>query len=71
MSRRLKDKELPLVRAVFAKAGLPITDSLRIDEMADGGMGSLLFRRGASINKLVEKVGSDPSFPKLSRSNGG
>ena len=53
MSRRLKDKELPLVRAIFAKAGLPVTESLRVDEMADGGMGSLLFRRGASITKFA------------------
>jgi hypothetical protein len=53
MSRRLKDEELPLVRAVFAKAGLLVADSLRVDEMADGGMGSLLFRRGASIAKFA------------------
>lgn len=51
MSRPIKDKELPLVRAVFAKIGLTVADSLRVDEVADGGMGSLLFRRGASITK--------------------
>ena len=53
MSRQLKDKEMPLVRAVFAKVGLPVADSLRVDDMADGGMGSLLFRRDASITKFA------------------
>ena len=52
MFRLLKDRELPLVRAVFAKVGLSVADSLRVEEMADGGMGSLLFRRGASVTKF-------------------
>ncbi len=51
MSRPLKERELPLVRAVFSKVGLTVTDSLRVDEM-DDGMGSLLFRRGASITNF-------------------
>ena len=43
---------MPLVRAVFANIGLSVADSLRVEEMADAGMSSLLFRRGASITKF-------------------
>lgn len=53
MSRQLNDNEMPLVRAVFAKVGLPVADSLRVENMDDGGMGSLRFRRGASITKFA------------------
>lgn len=52
MARKLREKEIPLVSAVFAKAGLDLSDSIRVEDMNDGGMGSLLFRRGASIAKF-------------------
>ena len=53
MSRQLNSLELPLVRAAFIKAGLSVADSLRVENMDDGRMGSLLFRRGASITKFA------------------
>jgi len=47
--RELRDEEKPLVGAIFKAAGLTLSDHLRVTEMEDGGMGSLLFQTGSSI----------------------
>ncbi|MGB4971766.1 MAG: hypothetical protein WBO32_03855 [Cyclobacteriaceae bacterium] len=49
--RKLKAHELPVVEACFKQAGLELSDHIRVEEMEDGGMGSLLFRKGASITR--------------------
>ena len=50
--RALRDREKPLVSAIFKAAGVPLPESLRVQDMADGGMGSLLFQPGSSITRF-------------------
>lgn len=50
--RKLKENELPLVEMVFNLAGLKFSKSIRVENMEDGNMGSLLFRKGASITRF-------------------
>lgn len=47
--RALRQRERPLVTAIFEAAGLKVPDDLRVRDMSDGGMGSLLFQPGSSI----------------------
>ncbi len=52
MPRKLRQEELPLVRALFDKVGLKVLDSLSVEDMDDGGMGSLKFQPDASVAKF-------------------
>ena len=38
--------------AIFRAAGLKVPDKLRVRDMSDGGMGSLLFQPGSSVAKF-------------------
>ena len=54
--RALLERERPLVGYLFELAGLPVElDALRVEPMADGGMGSL------AIAPLGRQYGSSPS----------
>ena len=50
--RALREHEKPLVKAAFAAAGIPYSEHLRVREIDDGGMGSLLFLPGGSIKQF-------------------
>ena len=50
--RALRDHEKPLVSAILEAAGFELSEHLRVVDMEDGGMGSLLFQTGASIAKF-------------------
>ncbi len=50
--RALREREKPLVSAAFRAAGVPLPDSLRVRDMADGGMGSLSFQPGSSVTRF-------------------
>gem|GEM_PF-3035541 len=40
------------MEAIFRAAGIPSPRNLRVRDMADGGMGSLLFQPGSSIERF-------------------
>ena len=50
--RKLKDHEIPLVQFCFDCANIKLSEHLRVEPMEDGGMGSLLLRKGASIKQF-------------------
>ena len=51
--RKLNENEIPLVETCFKLAGLELSEHIRVESMEDGGMGSLLFRKGASITRFA------------------
>lgn len=50
--RPLKEKEIPLAKPLFESAGLELHESLRVQDMEEGGMGSLLIQPGSSITEF-------------------
>ena len=47
--RLLRDEEIPLVKALFDAAGIEFSKSMTVEDMNDGGMGSLLIKKDTKV----------------------